>query len=237
MASPSDRRQTPPVHVKSVVAVVAGLSLLATGSACKSRKTAKPPTYPNNGYVGPYYPPQPTYTPPYTGPVYTSWTIPAPTTSVVASSSASSIAPTASVAPASSSAPPPTGPGVTIIDAPANATVARVPGPEAVIDKASVVGTLDDAKPHVEKWQTPFLRCYALGLVNEPAMRGTVQLKLKVGTNGRITDAWKDAGGTVTYDVAACMLERTLADQFTPPKEPATIQVHVLLNPDHPKSG
>lgn len=218
--------------MKSIFALLPLAALVVAGSACsKSRKTSGPPVYPYTPYTGPYYP-APTYTqtPPYTGPVYTSWTIPAPT----ASSTPSAVA-TASAAPSASSAPVTNGPGTVIIDAPANAAAARVPGPEAVIDRASVFGALDDAKGHVEKWQTPFLRCYALGLVNTPTMKGSVQLKLRVGTSGKITDAWKDAGGTVTFDVAACMLERTLADQFTSPREPATIEVHVLLNPDHPK--
>lgn len=220
------------MSVKSI-AVVPLATLLVIGSACS--KTRKPP---NNPYANAWYPP-PVYTPPppYTGPVYTNWVIP----SATETPPTASVTPTASVAPTASTSPTvtppaPTGTGTMVIGPTPPPTGPRVAGAEAVIDSASVVGTLKDPRPHIEKWQTPFLRCYALGLVNDVTMRGTVQLRLKVGTSGKITDAWKDAGGTVTYDVAACILERTLAEQFTAPSEPAILNVHVQLNPDHPRS-
>ncbi|MFO0617533.1 MAG: hypothetical protein U0414_33370 [Polyangiaceae bacterium] len=174
----------------------------------------------------------PTYAP---QPVYTNWTIPAPTTTVTSAASTSAT-PAPSVT--TSAAPTPASSGTGHGDHRAAGAAVRRAARErsgGLIDSASVVGSLADARAHVEKWQTPFLRCYALGLVAEPTMRGTVTLKLKVGTSGKVTDAWKDAGGTVTFDVAACMVERTLAEQFTPPAEAATLNVHVVLNPDHPK--
>lgn len=222
------------MSLKSIAALVPLATLLVIGSACS--KARRPP---NNPYANAWYPP-PVYTPPppYTGPVYTNWVIPSATDSAVPTAPVASTTPSATVAPTASATPtaPPTGTGTMVIGPTPTPTGPRTPGAEAVIDSASVVGNLTDARLHIEKWQTPFLRCYALGLVNDPSMRGTVQLRLKVGTSGKITDAWKDAGGTVTYEVAACILERTLAEQFPAPKEPAIVNVHVQLNPDHPRT-
>lgn len=232
LASAQEKRQTRGVSLKSIAALLPVATLLVIGSACS--KARKPP---NSPYPNAWYPPQPVYTPPYTGPVYTNWVIPSATSSTATAPSAvPTTSATPNATPTTSTPPMPTGVATAVIGPTPPSTGPRVPGAEAVIDSASVIGSLKDARPQIEKWQTPFLRCYALGLVNDPAMRGTVQLRLKVGTNGKVTDAWKDAGGTVTYEVAACILERTLAEQFTPPAEPATIQVHVLLNPDHPRN-
>lgn len=108
-------------------------------------------------------------------------------------------------------APSPTGAGTAVAVRPPSGNVG-VPGPIVT------GGTLLNPGPPVAAMTPGFRRCYVNGLTREdPTMKGSVRLTLRIGPNGEVLSVSASSSGTLSPTVVGCIRNRAASAQFSPP--------------------
>jgi hypothetical protein len=111
-------------------------------------------------------------------------------------------------------------------------SAAKVKGPvgNAAIGGAAVSGgNVANASAVVAGMQAGFRRCYNKGLQEDPNMKGSVRLTLRIGPNGEVLGV-NPSGSGLSGTVISCVAARASSAQFAPPEGGgATIVVPVTF--------
>jgi hypothetical protein len=117
--------------------------------------------------------------------------------------------------------------------APSAASAVKGPVGSVGVGGAAVSGgSVANAASVVAGMAAGFRRCYNRGLQENPDMKGTIRLTLKIGPNGEVEGASPSGGGNLSGTVISCCAGVASSRQFAPPDGGgATIIIPVSFAP------
>jgi hypothetical protein len=99
-----------------------------------------------------------------------------------------------------------------------SASQVKRPVGNASIGGAAVSGgNVANASSVVAGMAAGFRRCYNKGLQENPEMKGSVRISVKIGPNGEVLSATPSGGGGLSGTVISCVAARVASAQFAPP--------------------
>lgn len=91
-------------------------------------------------------------------------------------------------------------------------------------------GDVPGASGVIAGLQGAFRRCYMAGLRDDPEMKGSVRITVKIGPNGEVMSASPTPSGTVSAKVASCMAGKIAGAQFARPTGGGTATLLVPIS-------
>jgi hypothetical protein len=117
----------------------------------------------------------------------------------------------------------PTGPG--------SGTTVKPPSGTARVDPLLPrVGNVPRADQTVAGLKASYRRCYMRGLESTPDAEGSVQLSVKIASNGEVAGVTTSGGDRLGGEIVACLVRRTTEAHFDPPQSSsATVVIPITF--------
>jgi len=94
----------------------------------------------------------------------------------------------------------------------------KAPSGTTTIEPPSVVGEVPHADQTVAGLKASYRRCYMRGLETMPDAEGSVELRVKIGSNGEVASVTASGGARLGSAIVSCLVNRTSEAHFDAPK-------------------
>jgi hypothetical protein len=109
-------------------------------------------------------------------------------------------------------------------------TVKPPPGTTTTITPPSTIGNVPNADRTVAGLKAGYRRCYMRGLDGTPDAEGTVELTVKIGSNGEVSSVSTRGGTRLGGEIVGCLVRHTRDAHFDPPQgSSATVVIPITF--------